>query len=125
MEVQHYSLNYVIDLSKLHFRGTPEGLHHGVLDFMITSFDDDGKMLTSGVFKSNSDLTPERYAQLLNSGIRMHLEADIPTKASFMRLGVADVLSNRIGTVEFQLPVKVLQASKAYLGQALPEIEPD
>jgi hypothetical protein len=92
---------------------------------MITSFADDGTLRTSNVSRATSDLKPESYQEILASGLRLRQQVDVPVQARSMRLGVQDALTERMGTLEIQLPVKVPPGTEQSLANVMPEIEPD
>ncbi|HYM75953.1 MAG TPA: VWA domain-containing protein [Candidatus Dormibacteraeota bacterium] len=125
VEVQRYLVDYAITPSQLRFDATPEGIHHGITNFMITSFDEDGTLRTSVVSRAVSDLKPGGYQEILSGGLRFRQQLDIPVQATSMRLGVQDGATGRMGTMEIPLPVKALPGVESTLAQRMPEIEPD
>jgi hypothetical protein len=52
-------------------------------------------------------------------------QVDVPLQAASMRLGVQDVLTGHMGTVEIPLPVKAPPGVEQSLAHVMPEIEPD
>jgi hypothetical protein len=94
-----------------------------MLDFMVTTFDEKGKLMASQVAHSVSNLKPEALQDVMAGGLRMHQEIDVPVKCVTMRLGVEDVSNGHIGTLEIRLPVppEVHEAAR----RSLPPVEPD
>src|SRR5260370_37639343 len=45
------------------------GISHGVMNVMVTSFDDDGTARTSIANRAVSDLTPENYQRVVAGGV--------------------------------------------------------
>jgi VWFA-related protein len=125
VEVQRYVVDYAVTPGQLRFDVSPEGVRHGAVNFMITSFADDGTLRTSNVSRATSDLKPESYQEILASGLRLRQQVDVPVQARSMRLGVQDALTERMGTLEIQLPVKVPPGTEPSLANVMPEIEPD
>jgi VWFA-related protein len=125
VEVQRYLVDYAITPSQLRFDATPQGVRHGITNFMITSFDEDGTLRTSMVSRAVSDLKPEGYQEILSGGLRFRQQLDVPVQAASMRIGVQDGLAGRMGTIEIPLPVKRLPGVEQSLTQRMPEIEPD
>ena len=125
VEIQRYVVDYAITPSQLRFDLNPENVRHGVTNFMITSFNDDGTLRTSMISRAVSDLKPDGYQDVLSGGLRFRQQLDVPVQASFLRLGVQDGLNGRMGTLEIQLPVKALPGVEQSLTQRMPEIEPD
>jgi VWFA-related protein len=125
VEVQHYAIDYAVTPAQLRFDATPEGFHRGVINFMVTSFDDDGTLRTSMASRATSNLKPESYQEVATGGLRLHQEVDVPVKAGSLRMGVQDALSGRMGTIEIALPVKALPGVEQGSRNSMPEIEPD
>jgi hypothetical protein len=96
-------------------------LHHGVLAFMASAFDDDGKQLSRVASRTTADLKASSWV----GGFRLHQEFDVPVNAMSLRLGVEDELNRRLGTVEISLPVPPPPEEAGLHAQILPEIEPD
>lgn len=123
-EVQHYAVDYAIAGPQLHF--ADEGaVHHGVLAFMASAYDDDGKALSRVASRTVSDLKPASYHDVMVGGFRIHQEFDVPVGATSLRLGVEDELNRRLGTIEISLPVPQPPQEAGLRAKALPEIEPD
>ena len=125
VEVQRYLVDYAITASQLRFDAIPEGVRHGITNFMITSFDEDGTLRTSMVSRAVSDLKPAGYQEILSGGLRFRQQLEVPVQAATMRIGVQDGLTGRMGTIEIPLPVKRLPGVEQSLTQRMPEIEPD
>jgi len=123
-EVQHYAVDYAIAGPQLHF--VDQGnMHHGVLAFMASAFDDDGKQLSRVASRTTSDLKASSYRDVMVGGFRLHQEFDVPVNAVSLRLGVEDELNRRLGTVEISLPVPPPPEEAGLHANILPEIEPD
>ena len=125
VEVQHYAIDYAVDASDLRFGQTTEGVYHSVVDFMVTGFNDDGRLVASMVSTATNDLRPANYKDVMTGGYRLHQELDVPTEAVTLRMGVEDVASSRVGTLEIGLPVPVPPEVKEAMAKPLPPIEPD
>lgn len=78
-----------------------DGNRIGSLEFKVLLYDNDGRPLNMTGKALDIDLTPERYRQFL-TGVNGHFEISVPAKAGdlFLRVGVHDIPSNRIGVVE-------------------------
>jgi len=125
LEAQHYAIDYAISPAQLRFDSAADGIRRGVTNFMVASFDHDGMPRTSIVSQANSELKPASYRDVETGGVRLHQEVDIPVTAAFLRMGVQDALSGRMGTIEIPLPVKAVPGVEQSLLHAMPEIEPD
>jgi len=125
VEVQRYVVDYAITPSQLRFDGTPDTVRHGVTNFIATSFNDDGTQRSSIISRAVSNLKPESFQEVRSGGLRFRQQFVVPVQASFMRLGVQDGLTGRMGTLEIPLPVKALPGVEQSLSRRMPEIEPD
>jgi VWFA-related protein len=124
-EMQHYRIDYAVDSSDLRYLPIDKGLHHGVLNFMVTAFDDDGKLLTGVGSTAISNLKPAGYRDVILGGFRARQEIDVPLQATSLRLGVEDQLSSHLGTVELPLPLPAPPDVPRIVKHSLPEVEPD
>ena len=125
VEMQHYAIDYAVDATDLRFSQTPEGLYHSVVDFMVTAFNDDGRLLASVVSTATNDLKSANYKDVMTGGYRLHQELDVPTEAATLRMGIEDVASSKVGTLEIGLPVPVPPDELKVATRTLPPIEPD
>lgn len=125
VEAQHYVIDYTLDGSKLRFFPQQNGNFYSSLALMITSFGNEGRMLTGMSTLAKSDLPPEVYKRIINGEIGFQEEVDIPVDATSMRLGVQDQMSNHLGTLDVPLPVPPDPNAPRIAKNKLPEIEPD
>jgi VWFA-related protein len=125
LEAQHYAIDYAITPAQLRFDSAPDGILRGVTNFMVASFDHDGTPRTSLVSQAKSEFKPESYRDVETGGVRLHEEVDIPVTAAFLRMGIQDGLSGRMGTIEIPLPVRAVPGVEQSLLRSMPEIEPD
>lgn len=109
----------------MRFDVTVDGLRHGVFNFMVTSFDGDGALRSSIVSRATTDLKQDGYKEILQGGLRLHQEVDVPVKSASLRMGVQDAVSGHMGTIEAGLPIKAPPGVEQGSTRHLPEIEPD
>ena len=100
-------------------------IHHCALNFMIATFDKDGRQLSGVSTVWSSDLKHAEYKDVISGGVRIHQEVDVPVKAVSLLLGVDDTISNHLGTLELPLPVPAPPDVPRAVKHSLPEIEPD
>jgi len=104
----------------------PEGNVRGNFRLLANSYDPEGKGLLQAASTAVADLKPDRYRAVLSEGFRLRQELDVPVDASFLRLGVADLASSNIGTVELPLPVPIPKDSAiARRTGSMPPVEPE
>jgi VWFA-related protein len=125
VEMQHYGIDYAVDATDLRFGQTSEGLYHSVVDFMVTAFNDDGRLVASVVSTATNDLRSANYKDVMTGGYRLHQELDVPTEAVTLRVGIEDVASGKVGTLEIGLPVPAPPDELKVATRTLPPIEPD
>jgi hypothetical protein len=86
-------------------------VHHGSLEFEILLYNATGELLNAVRETARIDLSVEKYESLLQSGLEFRQDIDAPAKGQyFLRIGVRDVDSDRIGTVELPLRAITLTA---------------
>ncbi len=125
VEVQHYSIDYSLQGSQLQFIPQQNTIYRNVLTLMVASFDGQGAMLTGTSYVGVSNLEPSVYKDVIGREFTLHQEADVPTEAAWLRLGIQDQMSGRLGTIEIPLPVPPLLNAPRRGHHGLPEIEPD
>jgi VWFA-related protein len=125
LEIQRYAIDHAVTFSDLHFTPAADGTYHDMLDFMVTTFDEEGKLMASQAAHTVSNLKPEALQDVMAGGLRMHQEMDVPVKCVTMRLGVEDVSNGHIGTLEIRLPVPAPPEAHEAARRPLPPVEPD
>jgi hypothetical protein len=125
VEVQHYGIDYSLRGSQLQFIPQQSTTYRNVLTLMVASFDSQGTMLTGTSYLGISSLEPSVYRNVIGGKFVLHQEADVPMEAAWLRLGIQDQMSGRIGTVEVPLPVPPPTNAPRRVRRTLPEIEPD
>ncbi len=103
--VHRYAIDYGVPAHLLDFPATGDGIHHGRLEFVLAAYNSDGKRLNSVDQNANFDLQPTLYNQVLQYGIPMHQEIDLPSGVVFLRIAVRDLNSERVGAIEVPLNV--------------------
>lgn len=103
-----YVADYTIDPRGFEFRTLPDGRQHREIELTQVAYDSEGLRLnyTDGGF--GIDTPPIQDGGTDSKGkqsIHMHQEIDLPAGEVFLRVGVHDLLSGRIGTLE--IPLKV------------------
>ena len=126
LRLQHYQIDYAIPGGALRFDAQPDGGFHGSFRLLANSYSADGQGMLQAASTAVADLKPENYHHILSEGLRLRQEFDVPTDAGFLRLGVADVSSSSIGTLELPLPVPAPKNDPlARKEGALPPVEPE
>jgi hypothetical protein len=119
---RRFTVFYAVRTSDLQCSATPDGAHHCSIAFLTFVYDADGVLLNQQTNGFKASFNPERYAALLRSGITYRQEVSVPTRGeSFLRIGVQDLDTQRVGAVE--LPVAALARLKP-LAQPTPATVP-
>src|ERR1035438_9366049 len=102
LDVQKYVIDYrVTDLA---LKAQAQNGKPPSFEFAVAAFDADSRRLNGIVNNATADTTTARETS--KSGIfRVRQELDVPAGAAWIRIGVRDKLTNRMGTLEVQLPL--------------------
>jgi VWFA-related protein len=102
-----YAFSYVVPIQQIAFTSGSNQAHKGALDFDIAVYDENDKLLTGLSQIVKTTLSDATYRQQLNSKepIRFLEQIDLPPGQLFVRVGVLDRTSNKVGTLE--VPLKV------------------
>ena len=126
VRMQHYRVDYAIAASSLRFDLSSEGGFKGSFRLLANSYGADGQGILQAASTAVADLRPENYRAVLSQGLRLRQEFDVPANASFLRLGVADLSSSYIGTLELPLPVPIPKSDPMSRREgSLPPVEPE
>jgi VWFA-related protein len=104
-----YGIAYGLPARQLTF-AAPTGPHPGAnrkasLEFDLAAYDAEGKLITSLSQSIQPTLTDAQYQQLLKGPFRFFQQLDLPPGALFLRIGILDATSTKLGTVEIPLTV--------------------
>ena len=109
-----YSFYYDLAASQLAFTDGPNNAHNGSLELDIAVYDADAKLVTSLGQTVKMPLSDDRYKQFIAGPFHFTQQIDLPPGQLFVRIGVLDKTSNKLGTVEISLTVaKDSAATKA------------
>jgi VWFA-related protein len=103
--VKRYWIDYAADMHQVAASLGSDGLYHSSMEFVAIAYDRDGKILnvTSRSFKLN--LQTAQYNQVMQTGMPIHEEIDVPIGEVYLRVAVHDLTTDRIGSVEIPLTV--------------------
>jgi len=109
--INRFWIDYAADMHPVARFAGSDGLHHLSIEFVAIAYDHDGKVLNVANRAFNLNLQAQQYAQIMQSGLPLHQEIDIPSGEVYLRLAVHDLSSGRIGSVEIplQVPAKTPQ----------------
>jgi hypothetical protein len=111
-----YSVQIQAGMRGLRLTQTPDGMRHDTVEFVTLVLDSTGGTVNSQMKKAVVDVNEELYQQLVASGLPMLQQIAVPVQGNFfLRIGVHDVNSGHIGTVE----IPVDQIHPGVSGQGL------
>jgi hypothetical protein len=101
---RRYTVWYNTDLKNVAFTATPDGIHRGSLEFEILLYNPDGELMNGVKEKVRAKLLAGEFESRGWSGLKFHQNIDAPAKSEyFLRIGVHDLSSDRVGSVEVPL----------------------
>jgi len=101
---RRYTVWYDTDLKNVAFTATPDGIHRGSLEFEILLYNPDGELMNGVKEKVRAKLLAGEFESRGWSGLKFHQNIDAPAKSEyFLRIGVHDLSSDRVGSVEVPL----------------------
>jgi hypothetical protein len=100
-----FGFQYVMPGRQIAFTDGPNGTRKGSLEFDIAAYDADGKLVNSLGQSIQLPLTADQAQQLAKGPFRFFQQLDLPAGQFFVRIGVLDRTSNKVGTLE--IPVTV------------------
>ena len=109
--LMRYGFQYVVPAEQIKFTPVPDAsgamTHKGAIEFDIAVYDSNDKLLTGLSQTLKMPLSDNSYQQMLkiHSPVRFFQQIDLPPGQLFVRVGVLDTTSNKVGTLE--LPLKV------------------
>jgi hypothetical protein len=75
------------------------------MEFAAIAYGPGGQSLNAARLQLKTAITPEASAAAQVSGYRYRLVLDVPVTARYLRVGVRDNQSNRLGVIELPLPL--------------------
>ncbi len=101
--VRRFVIDYSIDPHQIVWNPLPDGQERSELEVAQEVYDAEGKRVNSTDAGLEVTVTPAQMAQDLRVGVRVRQEIDTPDEDVALRIGVRDVTSGRIGTLEIPL----------------------
>ncbi len=93
----------------------------GAVEFVVNAYDADGTLITATSGSARLNVKAENLARLSGSGVPFHQVISVPASGDFyLRVGVHDLVSNRVGAVE--VPISSI---KGLAPAPLPGATPD
>jgi VWFA-related protein len=106
-----YSVDFAIDLKDLDLKLDSNGLHNGMLNLSLIVYDRYGQVATREDHLVVLNIKPDVYAVFQKTGVQLHAEIRVPKGQYWLRTGVYDQASHKVGTLEVPLAA-VVEAQK-------------
>ena len=117
-----YAFTYSISAGQLAYTSGPNAMHNGSAELDLAAYDADAKLVTGlsqTVTMSLNDTTVANKQPL-----NFSQQLDLPHGQLFLRVGVLDHTSNKVGTLELPLTVGKKTAAKSDASPAPPVSKP-
>lgn len=98
-----YTFSYAIPAHQITYTDGPNGAHNGALELDIAAYDTDSKLVTG--LSQSVKMTLNDKTVVNNEPISISQQLDLPAGQLFVRIGVLDPASSKVGTLE--LPLKI------------------
>ncbi|MGA2850813.1 MAG: VWA domain-containing protein [Terracidiphilus sp.] len=100
---QSYTVDFSIVLKDLDLKLDSDGVHKGMLNVSLLAYDKYGKVASRKEHVVALNIKPDVYAVYAQSGLPMHTEFEVPKGQHWLRTGVYDEGSRKVGTMEIAL----------------------
>ncbi|MGD0797473.1 MAG: VWA domain-containing protein [Acidobacteriaceae bacterium] len=100
-----YTFVYAIPQSQIAFTANPDGTHTGSLEFDIGAYDSGNRLINSLSQTLHMPLAPDEYADFIRTPFKFSQQLDLPPGPAYLRIGILDPTSNKVGTLELQITV--------------------
>jgi len=100
-----YDLLLAVPQSQITYATGPGGIRKVRLQFAFDAYDLNGKFLGSHSQDFSMDLTVDRFVQFIEEPVLFHEQIAFYPGPLFLRVGVLDTNSNKVGTLEIPLTV--------------------
>jgi VWFA-related protein len=100
-----FGLLYTLEANQLAFADGPGGTHNGSLEFDIAAYNNHRKLVTTLKQTTKLPLDADQDPQYLDQPFQFSQQLDLPPGSIYLRVGILDRTSNKVGTLEIPLTV--------------------
>ena len=104
-QLARYDFAFTLPSDQIALAAGPNGMSKDSLELVIAAYDSEGKMLNFLSQTGEVAVRPTMLARFLERPFEIPLQLDLPPGRIFVRMGVRDVTSAKIGTFEIPLTV--------------------
>jgi len=112
---EHYAIDFAVDLKDLNLKLDADGQHKGNLNISLIAYDRYGNIMSRKDHLIALNIKPDVYALYQNTGVQLHGEIAVPKGNYWLRTGVYDRNSRKVGTME--IPLSAVKAVETAAGQ--------
>jgi VWFA-related protein len=106
-----YGVDFLVDLDDLDLKLNSDGNHEGKLNISLIVYDRYGKIVSRKDHLVGLSIKPDVYTVFQNTGVQLHAEIGAPKGNLWLRTGVYDQASKKVGTLE--VPLSAIKATEA------------
>jgi VWFA-related protein len=105
VDVARYAVDFALLSGHVNLISGENGSQNLAMEFAAYAYGPEGQRLNGARMRLRRTLIPEMLTPAQKKGYRYRLLVDVPVTARYLRVGVRDNLSNRLGVVELPLPL--------------------
>ena len=107
-----YAVDFAINLNEISLKLDSDGNHHGSLNVSLIAYDRYGNLASRADHLVGLNIKPDVYAFFQSAGVQLHFEIGVPKGELWLRAGVYDPATRKVGSIEIPLAVvRALQAA--------------
>ena len=99
----HYKVDFAIDLKDLNLNLDKDGLHNGALNISLMVYDRYGNVISREDHLVSLNIKPDAYTMFQNTGVQLHAQLAVRRGNYWLRTGIYDRGSRKVGTMEIPL----------------------
>lgn len=108
--LHHYTVDFAVDLNDVKLDLQPDGTHQGSLYIAVFVYDKYGQAASRQLKQANLKIKPDIYAIFQKTGLQLRATFDVPKGQYWLRTGIYDAATHKVGTLEIPLSmVKTLE----------------
>jgi VWFA-related protein len=98
-----YGVNFAIDANDLALKADADGVRRGKVNVSLIVYDKYGQIITRKDYLVPLAIKPETYKGFQQTGVQLYSEVDVPKGQYWLRTGVFDQATRKVGTMELSL----------------------
>ena len=98
-----YTVDFAVDAKDLKLPQGPDGVRAGTLNISLIAYDRYGNVVSRKDHIVQLNVKPDVWAVYQNTGVQLHAEIAVPKGNYWLRTGIFDKQSRKVGTMEVAL----------------------